>query len=125
VLAAVPDHIQQELLAGEGGGERPGPVQAEGGRPPSGFMLGDAGPHPNPAKAADGKRLHVLVPDPAAAPVVARNFDMYVRQGLGIKTIAQRLTDEDIPSPSGRDPPATDTAPVPSAPGPDPPFARS
>jgi site-specific DNA recombinase len=28
-----------------------------GGRPPYGYMLADAGPHPNPAKAADGKRL--------------------------------------------------------------------
>ena len=27
-----------------------------GGRPPYGYMLVDAGPHPNPAKAADGKR---------------------------------------------------------------------
>ena len=75
-----------------------------GGRPPYGYMLADAGPHPNPAKAADGKRLHRLVPDPVAAPVVQRIFDMYVRQGFGIKTIAQRLTDEGIPSPSGHDP---------------------
>jgi hypothetical protein len=28
-----------------------------GGRPPYGYMLIDAGPHPNPAKTADGKRL--------------------------------------------------------------------
>jgi site-specific DNA recombinase len=28
-----------------------------GGRPPYGYRLADAGPHPNPAKAADGKRL--------------------------------------------------------------------
>jgi site-specific DNA recombinase len=75
-----------------------------GGRPPYGYMLADAGPHPNPAKAADGKRLQRLVPDPVAAPVVKRIFDMYVRQDMGIKTIAQRLTDEGIPSPSGHDP---------------------
>ena len=31
-----------------------------GGRPPYGYLLIDAGPHPNPAKAADGKRLHAL-----------------------------------------------------------------
>ena len=35
-----------------------------GGRPPYGYRLIDAGPHPNPAKAADGKRLHKLEPDP-------------------------------------------------------------
>jgi DNA invertase Pin-like site-specific DNA recombinase len=33
------------------------------GRPPYGYRLADAGPHPNPAKAADGKRLHRLEPD--------------------------------------------------------------
>ena len=32
------------------------------GRPPCGYTLVDAGPHPNPAKAADGKRLHALAP---------------------------------------------------------------
>ena len=31
-----------------------------GGRPPYGYLLVDAGPHPNPSKAADGKRLHRL-----------------------------------------------------------------
>lgn len=75
-----------------------------GGRPPYGYQLADAGPHPNPAKAADGKRLRRLERDPVAAPVVARIYDMYLRQNLGIKTIAQRLTDDGIPSPSGHDP---------------------
>ncbi len=41
-----------------------------GGRPPYGYLLIDAGPHPNPAKAADGKRLHVLAVDERAAAVV-------------------------------------------------------
>src|SRR5271165_326375 len=36
-----------------------------GGRPPYGYRLIDAGPHPNPAKAADGKRLHNWNPTPA------------------------------------------------------------
>jgi site-specific DNA recombinase len=44
-----------------------------GGRPPYGYMLIDAGPHPNPAKAADGKRLHVLAPDPQTADVIRRS----------------------------------------------------
>lgn len=41
-----------------------------GGRPPYGYRLADAGPHPNPGKAAGGRRLHRLEPDPATAPVV-------------------------------------------------------
>ena len=41
-----------------------------GGRPPYGYKLIDAGPHPNPAKAADGKRLHALAIDEPAAAVV-------------------------------------------------------
>jgi site-specific DNA recombinase len=41
-----------------------------GGRPPYGYKLRDAGPHPNPAKAADGKRLHALTPDPQTADVI-------------------------------------------------------
>jgi hypothetical protein len=31
-----------------------------GGRPPYGYRLADAGPHPNPGKAAEGRRLHRL-----------------------------------------------------------------
>ena len=45
-----------------------------GGRPPYGYQLIDAGPHPNPAKAADGKRLHALAIDEPAAAVVERIF---------------------------------------------------
>ena len=41
-----------------------------GGRPPYGYRLGDAGPHPNKAHAAWGRRAHRLEPDPATAPVV-------------------------------------------------------
>jgi hypothetical protein len=35
-------------------------------------MIVDAGPHLNPAKAADGKRLHKLDIDPVAVPSLAR-----------------------------------------------------
>src|SRR5919109_1255539 len=31
-----------------------------GGRPPYGYQLADAGPHPNPGKAAVGQRVHRL-----------------------------------------------------------------
>ncbi len=40
-----------------------------GGRPPYGYRLADAGPHPNKAHAAWGRRAHKLEPDPATAPV--------------------------------------------------------
>jgi hypothetical protein len=45
-----------------------------GGRPPYGYRLADAGPHPNKAHAAWGRRAHRLTPDPAAAPVVRWMF---------------------------------------------------
>src|SRR5262249_8316901 len=67
-----------------------------GGRPPYGYRLADAGPHPNPAKAADGRRLHRLEPDPAAAPVVERIFAEYLA-GRGIYAIAEGLTRDGIP----------------------------
>jgi site-specific DNA recombinase len=74
-----------------------------GGRPPYGYRLADAGPHPNPGKAADGKRLHVLEPHPDTASIVRRIFAEYLA-GDGIRVIAERLTADDIPSPSAQDP---------------------
>ena len=41
-----------------------------GGRPPFGYRLGDAGPHPNKAHAAWGRRARRLEPDPETAHVV-------------------------------------------------------
>lgn len=73
-----------------------------GGRPPYGYRLADAGPHPNPQKATDGKRLHQLEPDPVTAPIVQRIFDDYLA-GRGCYAIAERLTADGIPSPSGYD----------------------
>jgi len=75
-----------------------------GGRPPYGYILDDAGPHPNPEKAASGVRLRCLSPDPDTAPVVARIFDLYVEGGLGFKAIARVLDGEGIASPSAHDP---------------------
>ncbi|MEV6059878.1 recombinase family protein [Nocardia asteroides] len=74
-----------------------------GGRPPYGYRLSDAGPHPHPGKAAEGKRLHRLEPDPVAAPVVQRIFSSYL-SGVGVFAIAQQLTSDDIASPSAHDP---------------------
>ncbi|WP_223736870.1 recombinase family protein [Streptomyces purpurogeneiscleroticus] len=74
-----------------------------GGRPPYGYRIADAGPHPNPAKAADGKRLHRLEPDPATAPIVRCIFAEYLR-GRGYYAIAEGLTRDDIHCPSAHAP---------------------
>lgn len=74
-----------------------------GGRPPYGYRLADAGPHPNPAKAADGKRAHRLELDPVAAPVVEEIFAVFL-DGYGLFAIAERLTRNGILSPSAHDP---------------------
>lgn len=73
-----------------------------GGRPPYGYRLADAGPHPNPSKAQMGARLHRLEPDPQTAPVVQRIFADYL-SGFGYYAIAERLSEQDVPSPSGID----------------------
>ncbi|MGH3519349.1 MAG: recombinase family protein [Haloechinothrix sp.] len=73
-----------------------------GGRPPYGYQLADAGPHPNPAKAADGKRLRRLEPDPVTAPIVGRIFQEY-QSGRGLFSIAEELTRDGIPSPAAHD----------------------
>jgi len=67
-----------------------------------GYNLIDAGPHPNPAKAAGGKRLHALAIDKLPAEVVGRIFGLFIA-GHGIYAIAERLTAEGIPSPSAHD----------------------
>jgi DNA invertase Pin-like site-specific DNA recombinase len=74
-----------------------------GGRPPYGYRLADSGLHPNPEKAALGIHLHHLEPDPMCALVVGRIFSLYLA-GEGYRSIAQRLTDEGILSPSAYDP---------------------
>ncbi|HKS51777.1 MAG TPA: recombinase family protein, partial [Pseudonocardiaceae bacterium] len=74
-----------------------------GGRPPYGYQLVDAGLHPNPAKAADGKRLRRLEPDPMTAAVVQRIFAEYLG-GRGIFAIAEALTRDGVPSPSAQEP---------------------
>ncbi|MGW7369728.1 recombinase family protein [Streptomyces sp. NPDC054841] len=74
-----------------------------GGRPPYGYRIADAGPHPNPGKAAAGQRIHKLELDPVAAPVVRRIFRLYL-DGLSDKAIAARLSREGVPCPSAHDP---------------------
>jgi DNA invertase Pin-like site-specific DNA recombinase len=74
-----------------------------GGRPPYGYLLVDAGRHPNPGKAAIGAQMHRLDLDPQAAPVVARIFARYL-EGRGIYAIAEELTRDGIACPSAHDP---------------------
>lgn len=74
-----------------------------GGRPPYGYRLVDVGPHPNPAKAAEGRQLRNLEPHPETAPVVQRIFAEYVA-GTGYFAIAEGLTRDGIKSPSAHDP---------------------
>ena len=81
-----------------------------GGRPPYGYRIADAGPHPNPAKAADGKRLHKLEPDPETAWVIRRIFAEYLA-GRGLFAIAEGLTRDRVPPRPSTTPPATPTAP--------------
>jgi len=73
-----------------------------GGRPPYGYQLVDSGPHPNPAKAAEGRRLHRLEPEPTTEMVVRRIFDEFVA-GAGIHLIAEGLTRDGIACPSASD----------------------
>ena len=66
-------------------------------------MLADAGPHPNPSKAAGGQQLRRLEVDPIAAPIVRLIFEEYAG-GDGIGMIAERLNADGIPSPSAHGP---------------------
>ena len=74
-----------------------------GGRPPYGYRLTDAGPHPNEAHAAWGRRAHQLEPDPDTAPVV-RWLCAQRLAGHSAARITRALNDAGIPCPSVADP---------------------
>jgi hypothetical protein len=74
-----------------------------GGRPPYGYCLGDAGPHPNKAHAAWGRRAHRLVPDPETAHIVRWIFAQRLA-GHSVARIARALNDAGVPCPSAVDP---------------------
>ena len=74
-----------------------------GGRPPYGYRLVDAGPHPNKAHAAWGRRVHRLDPDPQTAPVVRWIFAQRLA-GHSLARITRALNDACIPCPSAADP---------------------
>jgi DNA invertase Pin-like site-specific DNA recombinase len=73
-----------------------------GGRPPYGYRLVDAGPHPNAAHARWGRQLHRLEPDPATAPHVRRIFAQRLA-GRSIAAIARGLNDAGIACPGAAD----------------------
>jgi DNA invertase Pin-like site-specific DNA recombinase len=74
-----------------------------GGRPPYGYRLVDAGPHPNAAHAAWGRRLQRLDPDPATAPHVQWIFAERLA-GRSLAGIARELNERGVPCPSAADP---------------------
>jgi hypothetical protein len=76
-----------------------------GGRPPYGYRLGDAGPHPNKAHATWGRRAHRLEPDPdpETAHVVRWIFAQRLA-GHSVARIARALNEAGVPCPSAADP---------------------
>jgi site-specific DNA recombinase len=74
-----------------------------GGRPPYGYRLVDAGPHPNRAHAQWGRRLRRLDPDPATAPHVRWMFAQRLA-GRSVAGIARELNERGVPCPSYVDP---------------------
>ena len=74
-----------------------------GGRPPYGYRLADAGPHPDKAHAAWGRRAHRLDPDPRTAPVVRWMFAQRLA-GHSVARIARALNEAGIPCRSAADP---------------------
>jgi site-specific DNA recombinase len=90
VLAAMHNQVTQQ-------GRYPG------GRPPYGYQLVDAGPHPNSADARWGRRLQRLAPDSRTAPHVAWMFRQRLA-GHSVASIARHLNERGIPCPSSADP---------------------
>jgi len=74
-----------------------------GGRPPYGYLLADAGPHPNKAHATWGRRAHRLDPDPATAPTVRWIYAQRLA-GHSAARIARALNEAQVPCPSAADP---------------------
>jgi len=74
-----------------------------GGRPPYGYRLVDAGPHPNRAHAAWGRRRQRLDPDPVTAGHVRWIFAERLA-GRSVAGIARELNERGVPCPSASDP---------------------
>ncbi len=74
-----------------------------GGRVPYGYLLVDAGPHPNKADAKWGRRLQKFAIDPTTGPTATWIFQMR-REEHTVARIVRALTDAGIPCPSAADP---------------------
>jgi len=74
-----------------------------GGRPPYRYRLVDAGPHPNRAHAAWGRRRQRLDPDPATARHVRWMFAERLA-GSSVAANARELNERGVPCPSTADP---------------------
>jgi site-specific DNA recombinase len=76
-----------------------------GGKPLYGYVFQEM-VHPNPHRAAEGRKMRVLVPDPVRGPIVTSIFHDYVVQGLGIGEIVAKLNAslERYPPPQSPDP---------------------
>jgi hypothetical protein len=74
----------------------------QGGRPPYGYRLVDAGPHPNPVHALWGRRLHRLELDPVTAPWVRWMFARRLA-GFSAASIARELNERGVLCPSSVD----------------------
>ena len=75
----------------------------QGRRPPYGYRLVDAGPHPNQAQAAWGKRLQRLDPEPVTAAHVRWMFARRL-EGRSLAGIARELNERGVLCPSMDDP---------------------
>ncbi len=74
-----------------------------GGRPPYGYRLADAGPHPDKAHAAWGRRAHRLEPGPDTAPVARWMFSRRLA-GPSAARLTRGFNYAGIPCPSAADP---------------------
>jgi DNA invertase Pin-like site-specific DNA recombinase len=70
----------------------------QGGRPPYGYQLVDAGPHPNQIQASWGRRRHRLEVGPVTAPQVRWIFARRLA-GMSAAGIARELNERQIQSP--------------------------
>ncbi|MFJ7213665.1 hypothetical protein [Amycolatopsis sp. NPDC098790] len=66
-----------------------------GGRPPYGYQLVDAGPHPNPADARWGRRLQRLAPDPRASSALLIRGQVQAAEGV-VTLVADRIEALDL-----------------------------
>jgi hypothetical protein len=73
-----------------------------GGRPPYGYRLVDAGPHPNRAWALRGVRIRRLDVDPECGPIVRWIFSQRLA-GHSMARITKALNDVAVPCPSAAD----------------------